>query len=119
MSITKSYNKHNNTYYAYDTTYVWDETAQRKIQKKVCIGKYDPETGQVIPNAKRGRPSAQKTTTAGKTYDRLAVSNNVSRIIVAAIEEIAEIESSISMLEERIRQLKERILTLRDSISEE
>ena len=38
MSVTKSFNKHNNTYYAYDTRYVWDEERQKKIQQKRCIG---------------------------------------------------------------------------------
>lgn len=57
MSITRSYNKYTDTYYAYDTTYEWDEKAQKKVQRKRCIGKYDPETGEVIPTGKRGRPA--------------------------------------------------------------
>ena len=48
MSITKSYNKHTNTYYAYDTTYVLDEKTGKRVQKKVCIGQFDPETGEII-----------------------------------------------------------------------
>ena len=59
MSITRSYNKHTNTYYAYDTTYEWDEKAQKKVQRKKCIGKYDPLTGEIIPTGKRGRPLKQ------------------------------------------------------------
>ena len=30
MSITKSYNKQNDTYYAYETEYVYDEAKQHK-----------------------------------------------------------------------------------------
>lgn len=56
MSITKSYNKQNDTYYAYETEYVFDETKQRKVQKRRCIGKYDPVTKEIVPTAKRGRP---------------------------------------------------------------
>lgn len=56
MSITKSYNKHNGVYYAYDTQYVWNEKLQKKVQQKKCIGKYDPVTGEIVPNGKRGRP---------------------------------------------------------------
>ena len=62
MSITRSYNKHTDTYYAYDTTYEWDELAQKKVQRKKCIGKYDPETGEIIPTGKRGRPLAKQPT---------------------------------------------------------
>ncbi len=56
MTITRSYNKHTNTYYAYDTSYVWDEKSQKKVQRKRCIGKIDPETDEIIPTGKRGRP---------------------------------------------------------------
>ena len=59
MSITRSYNKHTDTYYAYDTTYEWDEKLQKKVQRKKCIGKYDSATGEVIPNGRRGRPIKQ------------------------------------------------------------
>ena len=61
MAITRSYNKHTNTYYAYETSYVWDEKTQRKVQKKRCIGKIDPETDEIIPTGKRGRPRREKT----------------------------------------------------------
>lgn len=57
MSITKSYNKQNDTYYAYETEYVYDEAKQRKVQKRRCIGKYDPVTKEIVPTAKRGRPA--------------------------------------------------------------
>ena len=59
MSITRSYNKHTDTYYAYDTTYVWDEERQKKIQRRKCIGKYDNNTGELIPTERRGRPTKQ------------------------------------------------------------
>ena len=48
VSITRSYNKYTNTYYAYDTSYVWDEKAQKKVQVKRYIGKFDPETDEII-----------------------------------------------------------------------
>ncbi len=56
MSITKSYNKHTNTYYAYKTSYSWDVASLKMVQKKRCIGKFDPVTGEVIPNSRKGRP---------------------------------------------------------------
>ena len=60
MSITKSYNKQTDTYYAYETTYEWSDEKQKKVQRKRCIGKFDPDTGMVIPNGKAGRPSHSK-----------------------------------------------------------
>ena len=56
MSITKSYNKQTNTYYAYETSYEWSDEKQKKVQRKRCIGQFDPDTGKIIPNGKVGRP---------------------------------------------------------------
>lgn len=56
MSITKSYNRRTNTWYAYETNYVWDEQRQKKIQKRKCIGKFDPELNEIVANGPRGRP---------------------------------------------------------------
>lgn len=42
MSIPKSFNKHTNTRYAYETTCVFDEALGRKVQMRKCIGKFDP-----------------------------------------------------------------------------
>lgn len=61
MSITKSYNKHTGIYYAYETTYQWDETLKKNVQKKRCIGHFDPITSEVIQNGKRGRPVQTKS----------------------------------------------------------
>ena len=60
MAITKSYNRQTDTYYAYETTYEWSDEKQKRIQRKRCIGKFDPDTGMVIPNGKVGRPSHPK-----------------------------------------------------------
>ena len=56
MAITKSFNRRTNTWYAYETSYVWDEALQKKVQKRKCIGKFDPETNQIVKNGPRGRP---------------------------------------------------------------
>ena len=121
MSITKSYNKHTDTYYAYDTTYVWDEKSQRKVQKKVCIGQYDPETGEVIPNAKRGRPSKQKniSSNAQQQITANSGSENLMRELSDAIAEMDELQSSIRAADERISMLKKKMLSLCHAASEE
>ena len=56
MAINKSFNRRTNTWYAYETNYVWDEARQKKVQKRKCIGKFDPETNQIVKNGPRGRP---------------------------------------------------------------
>lgn len=55
MGITRSYNKNNGIYYAYETSYEWSEEKQKKVQKKRCIGQFVPGTDEIIPNGPRGK----------------------------------------------------------------
>lgn len=122
MSITKSYNKHTNTYYAYDTTYVWDEKLQKKVQKKVCIGKYDPETGAIVPNAKRGRPAKKVEVTHSHTSFEQSVTDNinVSAILRDDVNEmlsqICAINNSITEITLKLHSLEETLSSLRNRI---
>ena len=110
MSITRSYNKHTNTYYAYETSYVWDEKAQKKIQKKQCIGKFDPETDEIIPNGKRGRPrgsTSVKRTEDTKYADFLTDAKKLSK-------RLNSVETSFEKLSSEVTQLSadlDRLLT--------
>lgn len=119
MSITKSYNKHTDTYYAYDTTYVWDEKLQKKVQKKVCIGKYDPDTGNIIPNAKRGRPSKQtehKAMTSSIVKESHVVSYEAANEISEIVSEMQQIRSSLNELAEKFQTLEQKLLVLQSSV---
>lgn len=40
----------NGTTYVYEGTTVWDEKEEKYRTKRVCIGKLDPETGELIPS---------------------------------------------------------------------
>lgn len=116
MSITKSYNKHTDTYYAYDTTYVWDEKSQKKIQKKVCIGKFDPDTGKIIPNAKRGRPSKSDLypdhVIAEDSQILTATASASDEQITAILEEMKEIRGSFDTLLSRFKALEKKLENL-------
>ena len=115
MSITKSYNKHTDTYYAYDTTYVWSEEHQKKVQRKVCIGQYDKD-GNIIPNAKRGRPSRKVLTS--KNTDRstqpqsLNDSEEISNAITEILSEIHQVEMSLGNLTSKSRELENKVIAL-------
>lgn len=116
MSITKSYNKHTDTYYAYDTTYIWSEEHQKKIQKKVCIGKYD-EAGNIIPNAKRGRPP-RKTPASIKEADSTNKSHSIkgaeeiNHAVTEILSEIHQMEKSLNDLTSKSRELESKIMIL-------
>ena len=46
----------NGVVYIYDATSVWNAAKQRSEQKRIYIGKKDPETGKLIPNKKYFEP---------------------------------------------------------------
>lgn len=107
MTITKSYNKHTNTWYAYDTTYVFDETKQKKVQKRKCIGKYDPETDSIIETGRRGRP--QKIIEDKKPKSSNSVVSSFIDVD-AALKKIATIEKVIAELQSEVRELKDSLI---------
>ena len=55
MSISKAYNHKTGIYYAYETTYQWSEEQQKNVAVRKCIGHFDMNTGEIIPNGQRGR----------------------------------------------------------------
>lgn len=116
MSITKSYNKKTNTYYAYETTYEWSDEKQKKVQRKRCIGQFDPETGEVIPNGKVGRPSLLDR--KPDSSEKNAFPNDADPI--ASSSEVRRLSSKLLKIEESVRALSDEIHDLRveiDSLS--
>lgn len=104
MSITKSYNKQTGIYYAYETTYEWSDEKQKKVQRKRCVGQFDPETGKVIPNGKVGRPSLPKQNNRQKAT---AAPSAATRNPSAAHD--AGIVARLSGLEAKARALSDEI----------
>lgn len=107
MSITKSYNKQNDTYYAYETEYVYDEAKQRKVQKRRCIGKYDPVTKEIIPTAKRGRPVKKwpDSSRQGKTPEH-ATDNEIIQGMYKLSSRLEAMESMISSLTSELKSVR-------------
>lgn len=116
MSITRSYNKHTGTYYAYETSYVWDETQQKKVQRKQCIGQFDPATGEVIPNGRRGRPRKDLDVapeTPPMHTEQLNNADSLSETMVGIHAKLSSIEKTYHSLEEELRSLGEDIAQLK------
>ncbi len=118
MSITRSYNKHTNTYYAYETSYVWDDKAQKKVQKKQCIGKFDPETDEIIPTGKRGRPlgststtNSRKTPEDAKYADFLSDARNLSKKLKSVEASFEKLSAEVVQLNNDLDNLLEKIQT--------
>ena len=48
MSLVYVKNKRNGVTYAYESTGYWDRGKQQSRNTRVCIGKLDPDTGEII-----------------------------------------------------------------------
>ncbi|UNT95674.1 hypothetical protein [Allobaculum mucilyticum] len=57
MSIIKLTNKKTGVVYVYESFSYWDPQKKQPRNKRKLIGKIDPETGDIVPTGKRGRPS--------------------------------------------------------------
>ena len=110
MSITRSYNKHNNTYYVYDTQYVWNEEKQKKVPKRTCIGKWDPETDQVIPTGSEGRLRK-------KVINVEEISAKLSGSKEENVSDISEVVNKIALNLKSISQLLSEQAAYFESIS--
>ncbi len=64
MSIVTQTDKRTGITYAYDTTYYWDKEKRQSRSKRICVGKIDPETGDIVPT--KGRAKKGSKPTSGK-----------------------------------------------------
>ena len=107
MSISKSYNKQNNTTYVYEVIEnYWDKEKKQSRSKRKLIGKIDPVTGEMIPTSSRGRPR--------KSEDP----ENYKALYEKAQKELEVKEKRIAELEDVIRDyLRDEVRTLDDTES--
>jgi len=56
MSLVHLKNKISGVTYVYESSGYWDKEKQQARNNRVCIGKLDPKTGELIPSKKRQAP---------------------------------------------------------------
>jgi len=127
MSITKSYNKYTGVYYAYETTYQWDEKQQRTIQRKRCIGHFDPVTNEVIQNGRRGRPIQSKpkflptdvTKVTNCKSDKATDKNQTDcNIVLESVKQIlTKFDASLNALQSEIAEIEKQICSVLSKIN--
>lgn len=107
MSITKSYNKQTGIYYAYETTYEWSDEKQKKVQRKRCIGQFDPQTGEVIPNGKVGRPSLadKKDPKKSRPYPGVGMTDPKPYNLAKIIARLEELDTKARTISDDIHKL--------------
>ena len=114
MSITKSFNRHTNTWYAYETSYVWDETKQKKVQKRRCVGKVDPATGQIVETGRRGRPRLTPEELTARLSAPTPELDTVLERLSAVERQIADLKSGMGTIAEALRRLSGETLRSRE-----
>ncbi len=55
MAIIKQYHKDTDTTYVYESESYWDPEKKQGRSRRKCIGKIDPETGEIVPTGRRSR----------------------------------------------------------------
>ncbi|MEI3611132.1 hypothetical protein [Pseudogracilibacillus sp. SO30301A] len=50
MSLVYLKNKKNGVTYVYESTGYWDKEKQQARNHRTCIGKLDPDTGEIFPS---------------------------------------------------------------------
>ena len=63
MAIVTQTDKRSGITYAYDTEYYWDKDKKQSRSKRICVGKVDPVTDEIIPTRGRSKKGESK---AGK-----------------------------------------------------
>lgn len=77
MAIIRQYHRDTDTTYVYESISYWDAEKGQSRSKRKCIGKIDPETGEMVPTGKRGKQkkevpsshSAEETERFRKLYE--------------------------------------------------
>ena len=62
MAIITQTDKRSGITYAYETEYYWDKEKKQSRSKRICVGKVDPTTGEIVPTRGRAKKGETKTT---------------------------------------------------------
>lgn len=118
MAIIKKYNKDNNTTYVYDSVSYWDKEKQQPRSKRKLIGKIDPETGEIVPTAGRGRKPKSAIVGAEDTEAKASANNrdvkssgdipegtDISAMYANCRSELQQTKAALAIAESRISAL--------------
>lgn len=61
MAIVTQTDKRSGITYAYETEYYWDKTKKQSRSKRICVGKVDPISGEIVPTRGRAKKGELKT----------------------------------------------------------
>ena len=108
MAQIQHYDKRVGITYVYESESYYDPEKKQSRSKRKLIGKIDPDTGEVIPTGRRGRPSKSTTSDAVETdYRKLYL--EVQKEQVKTESKIKTLQSELEKEQQTVARYKERI----------
>ncbi len=106
MATVKHYDPRVNTTYVYDSKKVYDKTTNKTKLVRKLIGKIDPDTGEIVPTGRVGRPVKKQT--ANGSADGIPSEETIDYIAqFEAYRKDREIQNQrIERLERELQELK-------------
>lgn len=105
MSITKSYNKYTNTYYAYENTKEFDENTKKIKIKRKCIGHYDPETNEIVPNDNKRKKS--NCSSIDNQDNSKNIDKNIKHDLVSVLcSQLDSVERSVTIILDNLKSFR-------------
>ena len=129
VARVKLYNKKYNVTYVYDSVSYWDPELKQPRSKRKLIGKIDPDTGEIIPTAPRGKRARDKNQsrsaasgpvknavpTESETMSNDAISvelEDYKRRLLEVEAKLARSESQIAVLNAERKEIREELAAL-------
>ena len=112
MAIVKQYHAASDTTYVYESESYWDPVKKQGRSKRKCIGKIDPETGEIVPTGKRGR---KKKETAKTEYDDKELREMTGKY-ERTYAELINVKEQLSALKAENEQLRKANNGLKSSL---
>lgn len=80
MAIIK-YANQSGVVYAYESISEWDPEKKQSRSKRKCIGRVDPDTGEIIPTSgRRGRPPKEKKDPSPADTENVALMETAEKL---------------------------------------
>ena len=102
MARIEHYDKRVGITYVYESESYYDSDKHQSRSKRKLIGKIDPETGEMVPTGKKGRPSKNITSKDETDYKKQYLS----------------LQKQLEKSEEKIKKLENELRTATASIND-
>ena len=113
MAIVYCYNKSRNVTYVYESVSYWDKEKKQPRSSRKLIGKLDPDTGKVVPTAKRNR--SDYTMNAQNSPDN-SVTTDYKVLYENCLSELTDLRLQLDALKAQNRLLSKAVSDARKAL---